>query len=129
MKLSKGGIRMKRNLKRFIAFSLSLAIVGTSVNVPVSTVKANTLDKGTPFTGCNIVSSADDDVKFTKGADSQNKAKASKPDYWGILDGDTSLTKLGTYNEEEDEYAVMIRLFGKEESKVYFHKDEIKYVD
>lgn len=32
-------------------------------------------------------------------------------------------------NEEEDEYAVMIRLFGKEESKVYFHKDEIKYVD
>lgn len=95
---------MKRNLKRFIAFSLSLAIVGTSVNVPVSTVKANTLDKGTPFTGCNIVSSADDDVKFTKGADSQNKAKASKPDYWGILDGDTSLTKLGTYNEEEDEY-------------------------
>lgn len=95
---------MKRNLKRFIAFSLSLAIVGTGVNVPVSTVKANTLDKGTPFTGYNVVSSANDDVKFTKGADTQNKAKASKPDYWGILDGDTSLTKLGTYNEEEGEY-------------------------
>lgn len=95
---------MKRNLKRFIAFSLSLAIVGTSVNVPVSTVKANTLDKGTPFTGYNVVSSADDDVKFTKGADTANNSKASKPDYWGILDGDTSLTKLGTYNEEEDEY-------------------------
>ena len=95
---------MKRNLKRFIAFSLSLAIVGTSVNVPVSTVKANTLDKGTPFTGYNIVSSASDDVKFTKGADTANNSKASKPDYWGILDGDTSLTKLGTYNEEEDEY-------------------------
>lgn len=95
---------MKRNLKRFIAFSLSLAIVGTSVNVPVSTVKANTLDKGTPFTGYNVVSSANDDVKFTKGADTANNSKASKPDYWGILDGDTSLTKLGTYNEEEDEY-------------------------
>lgn len=95
---------MKRNLKRFIAFSLSLAIMGTSVNVPVSTVKANTLDKGTPFTGYNVVSSANDDVKFTKGADVPNNDKASKPDYWGILDGDTSLTKLGTYNEEEDGY-------------------------
>lgn len=32
-------------------------------------------------------------------------------------------------DEENDEYIVLIRLFGRDESKVYFHKDEIKLLD
>ena len=32
-------------------------------------------------------------------------------------------------DEENDEYIVLIRLFGRDESKVYFRKDEIKLLD
>ena len=97
---------MREKLKRLIALSLSLVVVGTNINLPTVDVKANTLDKSTPFTGYTTVGSSDEDVKFVK--DENNSEKAKHPDYWGILDGDTSLTKLGTFNEEneeEDEYS------------------------
>ena len=32
-------------------------------------------------------------------------------------------------NEKDDEYTVLLPIFGEEESKVYFHKDEIKVVE
>ena len=94
---------MRKKLKRLVALSLSLAVVGTSINLPTVDVKANTLDKGTPFNEYTVVGSSDKDVKFVKNRDNSEKAK--HPDYWGILDGDTSLTKLGTLNEEEAEYS------------------------
>lgn len=91
---------MRRKFSKLLAFSLSIAIAGTSVpfSYPITKVKAaSTSESADIFSDLKRVSD-DSDLKFNSSSNINYK----HPEHWGILDGDTSITHLGTMNEDGD---------------------------